>query len=90
MRRSSVLCVSFFIIRTAQTKWLRFLLLSFMTMGFLWIHQVFLPVLVSGAYLAAVIRCGSALTGVSWTGTDAFRNTMGSRAWQILPWAAAF
>ena len=32
-----------------------------MTMGFLWIHQVFLPVLVSGAYLAAVIRCGSAL-----------------------------
>lgn len=53
--------ISFFIIRLAQTKWLRFLLLSFMTMGFLWIHQVFLPVLVSGAYLAAVIRCGSAL-----------------------------
>ena len=41
--------ISFFIIRLAQTKWLRFLLLSFMTMGFLWIHQVFLPVLVSGA-----------------------------------------
>ena len=58
---AALFCVSFFIIRTAQTKWLRFLLLSFMTMGFLWIHQVFLPVLVSGAYLAAVIRCGSAL-----------------------------
>ena len=53
--------ISFFIIRLAQTKRLRFLLLSFMTMGFLWIHQVLLPVLVSGAYLAAVIRCGSAL-----------------------------
>ena len=40
--------ISFFIIRLAQTKRLRFLLLSFMTMGFLWIHQVLLPVLVSG------------------------------------------
>lgn len=52
--------------------------------------QVLLPVLVSGAYLAAVIRCGSAAEASPGPAQTPFRNTMGSRAWQILPWAAAF
>ena len=53
--------ISFFIIRLAQTKWLRFLLLSFIYLGVLLVHQGFIPVVVSGGDQAAVIRGGRAL-----------------------------
>jgi len=45
----------------AKTNRLRVGLLALIASGFLWLHQAFTPVVVSGLYLAVIIKCGSGI-----------------------------
>lgn len=52
---------AFLSISLAKTNRLRFGLLCLLAAIFYWLHQVFVPMALSGLYLAVIIRCGSSI-----------------------------
>jgi len=56
---AALFVVAFLALGAARTNRMRLGLLVILASVFCWLHQVFLPVVVSGLYLAVILKCGS-------------------------------